>query len=180
MGSNTWRSEEWPSIIDRILAGDPSVAQILAARERVHDNFFQLLKLDDFSPTALQGATALTYTANASVIQGIRVGPWVQLNVKLRITNSPGAAGAISISVPPQFPIQGSVSSGSSLYPVVGTFWFGRSGGLGYTGAAISASDNTVSGYSDAVGVIGTTPANSVAAGDDIGYSIQYQTSAAL
>lgn len=173
MSSGALRPEEWVDIVKRIQAGDPSVGADIAHRERNFDNTFQLITKQDFTPVVSQ-AGAFTYTAYT--FNGFRIGQWVQLNFRCVVTNSPGA-GNFAITVPPQFPIDM-----TDLAPVVGSFWYFRSGGAGGYGQAIAVSSTSVNGWADAgTGLMGSnSPLVTAGANDQFGYNLQYLTSAVL
>lgn len=174
MGSNTWRAEEWPDLVAAIRSGDPNVGARLANRERNHDNFFQVITKQDFVPVVSQ-AGAFTYTTYT--FNGFRTGPWVELNFRCVVTNSPGA-GNFAITVPAQLPIDT-----TDLAPNVGSFWFyDSSTGLGYHGQAIAGSSTVVNGWADGgAGFMGANaPFITGAANDQYGYNLRYLTSAVL
>lgn len=177
MGSNALRPEEWVDLTKRIQAGDPAVGADIAHRERVFDNIFQQISSSDFSPVITQGAGTLTYTAlTGHDFSGYRVGPMVWLNFRCSISNSPGGAGAVVVTVPPWLPM-----AAPGFPTVVGTVWmYDASTGTGYNGQAIWLSGTTLSGWSNGVnnymGAAG--PAVALAINDQVSYNLQYITSA--
>ena len=189
MGSNTWNPEEWPSIVDDIRSGGASAGRRLLERERLHDNIFQTLDESYFSPVIVQNATTVTYTD--WIFKGYRIGNFVNLEMRVLVTNTPGIGG-IDLYVPTSLPIAQSThwDEGAWGGPIVGTVivkvgatdtWYSGmarsvASGLSVFGT-LSATNTTMGSIAPVVGllpVVGADPA------DQVGYHISYITSAIL
>lgn len=177
MGSDTWRADEWPEIVEAIRNGDPSAGARLAARERKFDNYFRRFTFADYQPVVTQGGNTITYSLTAnSHFSGLRVGNMVFLNFRA-VTTAAGAAGSIAFSVPSFLPMEL-----GTFVPLVGhVLAFQQATITCNFAAAFATSSLLVGGYADrAANFLGLSPAFNVASGDTIGYNLQYMTSAML
>ena len=182
MSSNLARPEKWYDLATRLAAGDATVAQDVVEYERRADNVFQRLSRADWVPDIKQGATALTFTATAALVKGYRIGHLIVLNGLWTITNSPAAAGVLSVTTPLQFPASTTIDDGSVEHAATaGQFsFYDTSGGVNYEGGA-KVSSLLIRGWAYGQGnYLGAGPVIPVATGDTIALSIQYLTSASL
>jgi hypothetical protein len=154
--------EEWRDILAALKDGrDDAALNILRQRDMRADGKFQVIDEKSFTPSLSQVTTAQTVDCAFPVVEGIRIGPWVQLNVQVAVTGTGAGSGDIYMSLPDFLPVQ------TYTHRPVGTFYVLDWSPLGsYTGAAISG---TALGYV-MIQSVGIT----LAVDDIVGYSIQY------
>lgn len=178
MTTNILSPTDWPDLIRRIQAGDPSVGSAIAERERRFDNFF-----DNFSSpnvaagTLYQGAVACSVALNE--VYGHRVGNWVTIK-GLVVVSALATAGVIELDPPAAFPINYSrnlpvTSHGTfSVYSnATGVSYLGEVQLLTLPGPFRVQSHNST-------GFLGTLPAYQLNTNDLIRYSLAYQVESVL
>lgn len=177
MGSNTWRAEQWPGLVERIRSGDPTVGADLTYRERLFDNFFQIIDKTTYSPVLSQSSTVVTYsTSSPYTVEGMRIGNWVMLNLCLPVTGA-GVGSFIRVTVPPQFPIGNSGNINRSL----GIITVKDISAAEYAvGVCTPFNSTTLTGFADEDSTLDVFPKAALAANDLVSLSVQYYTDIAL
>lgn len=179
MSSNFARPERWYDLAAGLMRGDPGVAQQIVEYERQADNAFQRINYLDFQPVVVQGVTNLTYTS--AFFAGYRVGNLVFVSFRATVTNSPGAAGAVVMTVPTVWPIDVMYGTVTGNGPMNGTMMiYDNSVSTLYHGCTMFNSALGVSGWANAqTNFMGSAmPGVSLAANDQVAYSLCYVTSA--
>jgi hypothetical protein len=185
MAANAFAGDHWHMVLDQIVAAVKSedgaalenAKQLLSEKERKLDSYYSIIDKDTYVPKLRQGLTTdIALTAASTRVEGIRIGPWVQLNVMV-VSNAAGVSGNIGVSLPALFPpitttdvrAQGifrGVDNGTAANNANGAAHIIlESDGLYYV---YGAADGTAN-------LIGTTPTYAVAAGDFFSFSVQYQ-----
>lgn len=178
MPANVLFPEDWDSILAALRANDDQAAKgFLIERERRLDGYFSIIDKNFYAPIVTQLGN-VTYAT--PLIDGFRIGPWVQLNVKLNITGAGTGANIVTVSLPPTL---------LPYTPVGETFSIGSmhiqdtSAGIHYYGACTRSSAvaaGLVTGIASQATAFFGQAASVFAAGlastDVLDFSIQYMT----
>jgi hypothetical protein len=163
--------EEWRYVLESIKDGrDEAALNILRSRDMRADGQFQVIDEKFYTPTLMQGAdTSVAFDVMA--LEGLRVGPWVQLNVAVEATESAGGNGSIRLTLPTQLPAR------TIAHRTIGSFLFwDQDADVSYVGAAVTGvlSNIQVYGVQDEGTWDNMHGSVTIASGDRVGFSVQY------
>lgn len=178
MPAYSTRGDDWRAIVRAIKEGrEDEAVTLLTERDRRSDDYFSVIDRSVWTPTILQSTNTITYDATDSLIQGIRIGPFVWLNFYTVLTAVTGAAtGIVVIDLPKMLPCE---SSSSLSGPVGGKVWvYDASTSTGYHGAALVGQTNVIGWRDSVTSQMMAAPAVALAVGDRVGMSIHYMTTA--
>lgn len=167
--------EEWRYVLESIKDGrDEAALNILRSRDTRADGQFQVIDEKSFTPVLSQVTTSQTIACDIVSVEGIRIGPWVQLNVQVEATAAGAGASTIRLSLPDALP-----ALALSFRPVGNFFVYDLNADVPYEGAAVTGSSTPlhVAGMVNGTAFgssIGADPSLTIASGDKVGYSIQY------
>jgi hypothetical protein len=167
--------EEWRDILTALKDGrDDGALNTLRQRDMRADGQFQVIDEKSFTPVLSQVTTSQTIDCDIVSVEGIRIGPWVQLNVQVEATAAGAGASGVYLSLPTSLP-----ALALAFRPLGNFFVYDLSADVPYEGAAVTGVSTPlhVSGMVNGTAFgssIGADPSFTIASGDRVGFSVQY------